>query len=178
MDHEKEQLVIFGKRGHPETIGLLGQVDGDAIVVSSPHESHLVDPKKSVHLFSQTTMDIDQFRELEQKLQGRISDHAASTFRSQCTICGQMKKRKPGLKSFAQVHDVVVFVSGKNSSNGKLLYEYCLSVNSRTHWISDLSDLKEQWFKDAGSIGVTGATSTSRTQLEAVSIQIKNLDLS
>lgn len=89
-----------------------------------------------------------------------------------------MKKRKPGLKSFAQVHDVVVFVSGKNSSNGKLLYEYCLSVNSRTHWISDLSDLKEQWFKDAGSIGVTGATSTSRTQLEAVSIQIKNLDLS
>ncbi len=178
MDQKKEQLVIFGKREHPETIGLLGQVNGDAIVVSSPEESHLVDPDKSVHLFSQTTMDIDLFRELEQKLQSRLSDHPTSGFRSQCTICGQMKKRKPGLKRFARVHDVVVFVSGKNSSNGKLLYEYCLSLNARTHRISDLSELEEQWFKDADSIGVTGATSTSRTQLEAVSMQIKNLDLS
>ncbi len=175
MDHSKEQLVIFGKREHPETIGLLGQVDGDALVVGSSMEVDLVDPHKTVHLFSQTTMDIDQFREVEDKLRTRLSGKAVSGFRSQCTICGQMKKRKPGLKSFVQKHTVVVFVSGKHSSNGKLLYEYCLSLNLRTHWISDKMELEPLWFEGADSVGVTGATSTSIDQLEAVGLQIKKL---
>ncbi len=175
MDHSKEQLVIFGKREHPETIGLLGQVDGDAVVLGSSEETGLVDPDKTVHLFSQTTMDLDQFRVLEQKLKIRSADNTATGFKSQCTICGQMKKRKPGLKNFAQRHDVIVFVSGKNSSNGKLLFEYCLSLNARTHWISDKDELQEQWFERAGSIGVTGATSTSMDQLEALGIQVRKL---
>ncbi len=178
MDHSKEQVVIFGKQEHPETIGLLGQVDGDAVVVGSPRETDLVDPHKSVHLFSQTTMDHEQFRELEEKLRNRLSDSASSGLQSDCTICGQMKKRKPGLKSFAQKHDVVIFVSGKNSSNGKLLFEYCLTLNDRTYWISDKSELKIDWFKEADSIGISGATSTSMAQLEAVSQQVKKFILS
>ncbi len=173
MDHTKEQIVIFGKREHPETIGLLGQVDGDAVVVGSPGEIDLVDPHKTVHLFSQTTMDMDQFREVELKLRSHSTVAAASGFRSECTICGQMKKRKPGLMSFAKKHDVIVFVSGKNSSNGKLLYEYCLSLNGRTHWISDKSEMESSWFEDAGSIGITGATSTSLDQLETVGDQVR-----
>lgn len=175
MDHAKEQLVIFGKREHPETIGLLGQVDGDAVVVGSPKEVDLLDPNKTVFLFSQTTMDIDLFREVEDKLRSRLSGTASSGFRSQCTICGQMKKRKPGLKAFVQEHTMIIFVSGKNSSNGKLLYEYCLSMNSRTHWISDKNELEPQWFEGADSVGVTGATSTSMDQLESLGQEIKKL---
>jgi len=173
MDRNKEQVVIFGKLEHPETIGLLGQVDGDAVVLGSPGETSLVDPNKSVHLFSQTTMDIDQFREIEEKLKGRLSKSESAGLSSDCTICGQMKKRKPGLRSFAQKHDVIIFVSGKNSSNGKLLFEYCLTLNARTHWISDKTELKLEWFEAAESIGVSGATSTSKEQLEAVSQQVK-----
>jgi len=178
MDHAKEQVVIFGKLEHPETIGLLGQVEGDAVVVGSPEETNLVPLDKSVHLFSQTTMDHDQFRELEEKLRDRLSVSATSELQSDCTICGQMKKRKPGLKGFAQKHDVVIFVSGKNSSNGKLLFEYCLTLNNRTYWISDKSELDMKWFEGANSIGVSGATSTSMEQLEAVSLQVKKFILS
>ena len=178
MDHAKEQVVIFGKLEHPETIGLLGQVDGDAVVVGSPGETNLVHPDKSVYLFSQTTMDHDQFRELEEKLRDRLSVSVTSKLQSACTICGQMKKRKPGLKRFAQKHDVVIFVSGKNSSNGKLLFEYCLTLNSETYWISDKSELEMKWFEGADSIGISGATSTSMEQLEAVSLQVKKFILS
>lgn len=177
MDHSKEQLVIFGKGGHPETIGLLGQVDGDAVVVSSADDCHKVDPEKTVHLFSQTTMDVDQFREVEEKLKGRSSRAGDKGFRARCTICGQMKKRKPGLKIFAARHDVIVFVSGKNSSNGRLLFEYCLSLNANTHWVSGGDELQATWFKGAGSIGITGATSTSMDQLESMGARVRKLSI-
>ncbi|MDX2430639.1 MAG: 4-hydroxy-3-methylbut-2-enyl diphosphate reductase, partial [Bacteroides sp.] len=104
-----------------------------------------------------------------------LSGTASSGFRSQCTICGQMKKRKPGLKGFVQEHTMIIFVSGKNSSNGKLLYEYCLSMNKRTHWISNKNELQSQWFEGADSVGVTGATSTSMDQLESLGQEIKKL---
>lgn len=178
MDHSKEQLVIFGKGGHPETIGLLGQVDGDAVVVSSADDCRKVDPEKTVHLFSQTTMDVDQFREVEEKLKGRSSRAGHKGFRAHCTICGQMKNRKPGLKNFAARHDVIVFVSGKNSSNGRLLYEYCLSLNENTHWVSGGDELQAAWFKGAVSIGITGATSTSMDQLEAMGARVRKLSIS
>lgn len=173
MDHSNEQLVIFGNRTHPETIGLLGQVDGDAVVVSSVDDIHLVDPGKTVHLYSQTTMDPDQFRKVESALKERLAPAAVSAFRSNCTICGQMKKRKPGLAAFVRRHDVVVFVSGKNSSNGKMLFEYCRSINPRSHWISGPSEIDRKWFEKASSVGISGATSTSREQLETVSGHIK-----
>jgi 4-hydroxy-3-methylbut-2-enyl diphosphate reductase len=178
MDHGKEQVVIFGKRDHPETIGLLGQVDGDAVVIESPAEIHLVDPKKAVRLFSQTTMDPDLFKALESKLKVHLKESMTGEFHSSCTICGQMKRRKPALSSFARKHDVILFVSGKNSSNGKLLFKFCRSLNQRTYWISGHRELDPGWFTGAGSIGISGATSTSREQLESVRDQVKKFILS
>ncbi len=175
MDHRKEQLVIFGNRDHPETIGLMGQVGGDAVVISSPEEISMVDPLRGIHLFSQTTMDPDRFREVEEGLKSHLQVSESTGFRSDCTICGQMKKRKPGLSAFARQHDVIVFLSGKNSSNGKMLYGFCRSINPETHWISGPGELDPEWFRGAASVGVSGATSTSREQLETVSKAVKKL---
>ena len=175
MDRATEQLVIFGKPDHPETIGLVGQVNGDAVVVTSVEELGKIEPGKGVHLFSQTTMDPDRFREVEQKLEALLLNQPGVTFRSECTICGQMKKRKPGLASFASRHEVILFVSGKNSSNGKMLYEFCRSVNPLTHWISGSQEIKPVWFRGTASVGISGATSTSRHQLEQVRSHVKTI---
>jgi len=182
MDRSREQMIIFGKPDHPETIGLLGQVNGDALVVTSVDEVRAIDPRKKVILFSQTTMDPEHFKEVEnalkEYLQKTTGDKEYKHFRSDCTICGQMKKRKPGLSTFARKYDVMLFVSGKNSSNGKMLYEYCKSLNPVTYWISRREDVEEEWFEDCNSIGISGATSTSRAQLESVLEQVKKLTAS
>jgi len=182
LDRSQEQMVIFGKPDHPETIGLLGQVSGDALVVSSVKEVSAIDPHKKVLLFSQTTMDPESFKEVEKALENHLQkntgDNSLVHFRSDCTICGQMKKRKPGLSTFARKYDVMLFVSGKNSSNGKMLYEYCKSLNPVTYWISRREDVEEEWFEDCNSIGISGATSTSRAQLESVLEQVKKLTAS
>lgn len=175
MDRTREQLVIFGKSNHPETIGLLGQVDGDAVVVSSPGDLDKVDPWRTVHLFSQTTMDPDQYREVEEALKHLTGPRPGTEFKSNCTICGQMKKRKPGLKDFALRYDVVVFVSGKHSSNGRMLFEFCASLNPRTHWISEAGEIESDWFNGAGSVGISGATSTSGDQLNAIREAVEKL---
>ena len=179
MDHDKEQMVIFGKTDHPETIGLLGQVGGDALVVSTVEEVRNIDPGKKVLLFSQTTMDPESFKKVESALKDHMRENTGEQhfvqFKSDCTICGQMKKRKPGLSVFASEHDVMLFVSGKNSSNGRMLFEYCRSLNPRTHWISEKEEVEKQWFDDCESIGISGATSTSRAQLECIMEEVKKL---
>ncbi len=157
-------------------------VNGDALVVRSVEEVSSIDPHKKVLLFSQTTMDPERFKEVERALEDHLKKNAGEKayvhFRSDCTICGQMKKRKPGLSSFAHKYDVMLFVSGKNSSNGKMLYEYCLSLNPVTYWISGQEDVEKQWFDGCESIGISGATSTSRVQLESVMEQVKKLTAS
>ena len=179
MDKKSEQLVIFGKSDHPETIGLLGQVNGDALVISTGEDVSKVDPGKKVYLFSQTTMDPDQFREVEDRIKAlhktTFLEQGKEKFRSDCTICGQMKKRKPGLSSFAKKQEMILFVSGKNSSNGKMLYEFCKSVNPLTYWISNGDEIDPAWLTGIKSIGISGATSTSRDQLELVLNQVKKL---
>jgi len=179
MNPETEQLVIFGKSDHPETIGLMGQVDGDAVVVNTLEDIKAIDPEKKVRLFSQTTMDPERFKEVENALEKLLHKKSGPDkirpFKSDCTICGQMKKRKPGLSAFASKKDLMLFVSGKNSSNGKMLYEYCRSVNPFTYWISSVEDIQEQWFEGHKSIGISGATSTSRQQLESVLEEVKKL---
>jgi 4-hydroxy-3-methylbut-2-enyl diphosphate reductase len=179
MDHEKEQLVIFGKPDHPETIGLLGQVEGNALVVSKEEDIPNIDPRKKVRLFSQTTMDPESFNKVERALEAHVKHNRAEKdivpFQSNCTICGQMKKRKPGLSRFARQHDVMLFVSGKNSSNGKMLYEYCRSINPETHWITGKEEVLKEWFDNKESIGISGATSTSMGQLESVREEVKKL---
>ena len=179
MDHDNEQMVIFGKADHPETIGLLGQVGGDALVVRTVEEVRTIDPHKRVLLFSQTTMDPESFKKVERALEEYLKKNSSDIeyvhFKSDCTICGQMKKRKPGLSVFARKYDVMLFVSGKNSSNGKMLYEYCLSLNPVTYWISGKEEVEKEWFDTCGSIGISGATSTSRVQLESVMEEVKKL---
>ncbi len=179
MDKDSEQLVIFGKTDHPETIGLLGQVNGDAMVISRKEDVSKIDPGKKVYLFSQTTMDPDQFREVEDSLKKMLirapTKRHDDSFRSTCSICGQMKKRKPGLSSFAKEQEVVLFVSGKNSSNGKMLYEFCRGINPRTYWISTGEEIDPSWLEKIETVGISGATSTSRDQLESVRNQVEKL---
>lgn len=179
LDRNTQQLVIFGKSDHPETIGLLGQVEQDALVISNLADIHTLNPFKEVLLFSQTTMDPDLFIEVEEGIRAHLKQHSIHSDReplqSNCTICGQMKKRKHGLASFAKKHDLVLFVSGRNSSNGKLLYEFCSSVNPNIHWISGIKDLNADWFSGIESVGISGATSTSRNQLNLISEQVKKL---
>jgi len=179
MDHAGEQLVIFGKPDHAETVGLLGQVQGDALVVTSVEDVQKIDPRKKVRLFSQTTMDPEMFREVEKAIRDHLQegprDPSHVMFRSDCTICGQMKKRKPGLSRFAGEHEVMLFVSGKHSSNGKMLYEYCRSINPLTYWISGKQEVRKEWFEGYERIGISGATSTSRAQLESVLEEVRKL---
>jgi len=191
MDRDREQLVIFGKEDHPETVGHLGQVSGDAVVIGSPEEIAKVDPGKRVLLFSQTTMDPDLFREVEERLGAYLKKHREAfpekspdaspgndpepLLRSSCTICGQMKKRKPGLAAFARKHDLMLFVSGRHSSNGKMLYQFCRSVNPNTYWISGAGEIDPAWLDGVTSIGVSGATSTSIDQLESVAGQLRKI---
>ncbi len=179
MNPETDQLVIFGKADHPETIGLMGQVKGDAVVVNTVADISVINPAKKVWLFSQTTMDPDHFKEVEEALESFLRKNAGNEgihhFKSDCTICGQMKKRKPGLSAFAYKYDVMLFVSGKNSSNGKMLFEYCKSLNPQTFWISGAEEVNEKWFEGQQSIGISGATSTSRQQLEIVLGEVKKL---
>jgi len=179
MDRSKEQLVLFGKPDHPETIGLLGQVNGDAVVVSGPEDIGKLEPGKRVHLYSQTTMDPDQFGEVEKTIRDRLADAEiggeAADFQSECTICGQMKKRKPSLAAFSRKFDLMLFVSGRNSSNGKMLFEFCLGVNPSTRWISVPGDVDPAWLDGIRTVGISGATSTSLGQLEKIREQVSLL---
>ncbi len=168
MDPATEQIVIYGKEGHAETIGLMGQTKGTAILVNSLEDLDKVDKEKSICLFSQTTMDPEQFNEIEAALQEQIGKKKSITFNSECTICGQMKRRKPDLKKFAMGHDVMFFVSGKKSSNGAMLYKFCKEQNPMTYWISSIEEIETEWLKGEGSIGISGATSTPVWQLEEV----------
>lgn len=168
LDSDREQIVIFGKEGHAETIGLMGQTKGTAILVNSLDDLYKVDKEKSICLFSQTTMDPDQFNEIEAALQKEAGKRESVTFNSDCTICGQMKRRKPDLKKFALSHEIMFFVSGKKSSNGKMLFNFCKEQNPRTFWISSTDEIDAEWLRGKGSIGISGATSTPVWQLKEV----------
>lgn len=174
LDKDREQIVIFGKQGHPETIGLMGQTNDEAVLVTDPGKTGDVDPRKKVYLYSQTTMDPDQFEVLKANLEAFAATANSEKPQSLCSICNQMKRRKPELKKFALTHDYMVFVSGKHSSNGKMLYEYCRQINPQTWWIHSPDDIDPGWFSGTtngggtGSIGISGATSTPLWQLEQV----------
>jgi 4-hydroxy-3-methylbut-2-enyl diphosphate reductase len=166
MEASKEQLVIFGKEDHPETIGLVGQTGGKALVVSDPNDFDHLDSSKGIHLFSQTTMDPDAFNRLEANLRRAFEVSDATPVIAECSICNQMKRRKPDLARFAASNDVIIFISGRHSSNGEMLFRFCKGVNRRTHWISSTDEITKAWFDGAETIGISGATSTSFGQLD------------
>lgn len=164
--HPDAQIVIYGKPGHAEVIGLQGQTDGHAIVVETVDDLHRVDLSRHVILFSQTTKSIDGFHALVDAISRSISP--GTQFEHHDTICRQVANRIPNIRRFASRYDVILFVAGAKSSNGKILLHECLAVNRRTHLVSSPDDLDPAWLADAESVGICGATSTPKWLMEAV----------
>lgn len=157
-DLRKAQLVIFGKNGHAEVLGLVGQTNGEAIVVESLDDVKQLDFSRDIYLYSQTTKSIDEFHRITDYIQEHIAPTA--TFRSFDTICRQVANRMPNIAQFARQHDLIIFVCGRKSSNGKVLYHQCLSVNPRSHQVERPEDILPEWFHDVETVGICGATST------------------
>jgi 4-hydroxy-3-methylbut-2-enyl diphosphate reductase len=173
------QLVIFGKEGHAEVNGLVGQTKGKAIVVMTEADLDKIDFKKPIQLFSQTTKSTKGFTNLKKQIEQRIEaagGDAKLSFEANDTLCRQVSNREPQLKTFAQQHDVIVFVSGQKSSNGKALFDTCKSENDASYFISEPSELKKEWFVNAKNVGICGATSTPMWLMESVQESIKNFE--
>ncbi|MBQ8009374.1 MAG: 4-hydroxy-3-methylbut-2-enyl diphosphate reductase [Bacteroidaceae bacterium] len=160
------QIVIFGKNGHAEVLGLVGQTQGEAIVIESLEEAKLLDMNKSIRLYSQTTKSLDEFRQIVEYIRQHISPEATFTFSD--TICRQVANRIPNIRRFASSHDLIFFVSGKKSSNGKILFHECLTVNPNTHFIDSVDDIDWNLLQDVQSIGICGATSTPKWLMESI----------
>ncbi len=167
------QVVIYGKSEHPEVVSLKGQTGNDALVIEQEKDLEQIDYSKPVRLFSQTTMQTEKFLQVEQAIAREMKDHQNDELESTNSICKQVSKRVPRLKEFAAEHDVILFISGKNSSNGKFLYSISKSVNENTYFVSGKSELQANWFKDVDTVGVTGATSTPDWLLEQVAGELK-----
>jgi len=173
------QVVIFGKPGHAEVVGLLGQINNEGILVSGPDDFNKIDISKPVYLFAQTTMSVKEYSILTDILrtmmeENGISDPAKNLIINK-TICGQVSNREPHLKAFAKKHDTIIFVSGKESSNGKMLYSVCKNVNPDTHFVSSYEELDNSWFTGKNSIGICGATSTPKWLIENIRDIISNI---
>ena len=157
------QIVIFGKIGHAEVNGLVGRAEGRAVVVENIDQIEKVDFTRPVNIFSQTTKDPDEFELVCSKIRERMADPSSLVVHN--TICRQVAQRHSRLSAFAKNHNVIIFVSGKESSNGKVLYELCRQNNDRSYSIQSLSQIERSWFKNGDSVGVCGATSTPKWQL-------------
>ncbi len=171
------QIVIYGKDGHAEVAGLNGQTGNTAIVVSSVEDLDKVDFRRPVTLFSQTTKSTKGFYALKEEIESRISavkENAEKTFfDANDSICRQVSNRVPHMEKFSAECDVVVFVSGKKSSNGRSLYNVCLLNNPRSYFVEDENELDLSWFKPDDTIGISGATSTPMWLMERVADYIK-----
>ena len=164
------QVVIFGKPGHAEVVGLCGQTDNTAIVVSHPDDLSAIDFSRPIRLYSQTTKSREDYRRLIDNIQARSEDFVAHN-----TICNRVANRATQLEAFARSVDAVVFVSGKGSSNGHYLYEYCKSVQPKTFMITDPEGLASVDLTGVQTVGITGATSTPRWLMEAVAQKLSTL---
>jgi 4-hydroxy-3-methylbut-2-enyl diphosphate reductase len=173
------QVVIFGKSGHAEVVGLLGQINNEGILVSGIEDFDKIDVTHPVYLFSQTTMSLKEFNNLSEVLRKKMFENGITDPKKNLiinkTICGQVSNREPHLKIFAKKHDTIVFVSGKESSNGKMLYRICKNINSDTHFVSSAEEIDKQWFTGKKSVGICGATSTPKWLIENIRDIISNI---
>lgn len=172
-DKEK-QIVIYGKNGHAEVLGLVGQTNGEAIVIEKIDEINKIDLNKDIRLYSQTTKSLDEFRRIVSYIEENISPSA--TFQYFDTICRQVANRMPNIRKFAAAHDVILFVCGQKSSNGKILFHECKEINPRTYQVDKPEDIDIQWFQNARSIGICGATSTPKWLMDKCKNVILNKD--
>ena len=158
------QIVIFGKPGHAEVLGLVGQTESKAIVIANVEEVKRLDFTRDIYLYSQTTKSLDEFHRIIEYIQEHISPDA--TFKSFDTICRQVANRMPNISTFAGRHDLVLFVCGRKSSNGKVLFNECKSVNPNSHLIEGPEEIKKEWLDGVRTIGICGATSTPKWLME------------
>ena len=158
------QIVIFGKKGHAEVLGLLGQTNNSAIVIEHFNGVEKLDFSRDIYLYSQTTKSLDEFHRIIDYIQEHISPQA--TFKSFDTICRQVANRMPNISSFASRHDLILFVSGRKSSNGKVLFNECKRVNPNSYQIERAEEIDLDWLKDINTIGICGATSTPKWLME------------
>ena len=158
------QIVIFGKKGHAEVLGLVGQTQSTAIVIESFDEVTKLDFSRDIYLYSQTTKSLDEFHRIIDYIQSHIAKEA--TFKSFDTICRNVANRMPNISQFATKHDLILFVCGRKSSNGKVLFNECLRVNPNTHLIEDPQEILPEWLEGIQTVGICGATSTPRWLME------------
>jgi 4-hydroxy-3-methylbut-2-enyl diphosphate reductase len=158
------QIVIFGKKGHAEVLGLVGQTSGSAIVIEHFDEVRQLDFTRDIYLYSQTTKSLDEFHRIIEYIQGHIAEGA--TFRSFDTICRSVAIRMPNISQFATRHDLILFVCGKKSSNGRVLFNECLRVNPNTHLIEGPEEIQPSWLDGIRTVGICGATSTPKWLME------------
>ena len=171
-DDEEKQIVIYGKNGHAEVLGLVGQTTGQAIVIEKLEEAGTLDFSKSIRLYSQTTKSLDEFQKIVEYIKEHISPDV--TFEYYDTICRQVANRIPNIRKFAASHDLVFFVSGKKSSNGKILFNECKKVNPNSHLIDSAEEIDNRLLIGTESIGICGATSTPKWLMEEISKAIKS----
>ena len=171
-DHRK-QIVIFGKNGHAEVLGLVGQTNGTAIIIETPEEVNRLDFNQDICLFSQTTKPLDGFQRIVNYISEHISPNATFTYYD--TICRQVANRMPNIRAFATKHDVILFVCGQKSSNGRMLFDECKASNPYSYMIDSASEIQLDWLKDCKSVGICGATSTPKWLMEECKVRIKEL---
>lgn len=165
MDISQGQIVIFGQRGHAEVLGLVGQTDGTALVIENIDEIEQIDFSKNIYLYSQTTKSASSYNKLIETIKERIDKNIE--FIHHNTVCGQVSRRREHIREFAASHSLVFFVAGKKSSNGKVLYNECLSVNPHSYHIEGKEDIDTSLIIDSvESIGICGATSTPKWLME------------
>jgi (E)-4-hydroxy-3-methyl-but-2-enyl pyrophosphate reductase (IPP and DMAPP forming) len=167
------QIVIYGKRGHAEVLGLVGQTQGRATVIENIDEIDKIDYSRDIYLYSQTTKSVQEFGHIVEAIKGRIQPGV--TFRSFDTICRSVANRIPQIRQFAAQHELILFVSGAKSSNGRILFAECRDANPDSHLISSEDDIDASWLKGKERIGICGATSTPRWLMQRVSDTVERL---
>ena len=173
----KGQIVIFGKEGHAEVIGLLGHTENRGIVISVEKDLDKIDFSKPINIFSQTTKSRNSYHTIIEKIKARMLNEVGNdeiNFIINDSTCRAVSNRDVFLKDFAKIHDIIIFVSGRKSSNGKVLYEVCKNQNDRSYFVSETEELHKEWFQDEDSVGICGATSTPTWLMEKVKNAIEN----
>lgn len=180
INKQQGQVIIYGKKGHAEVIGLSGQTGKNAIIVTDETDLDQIDFTKPSVLFSQTTKSTKGFYTIKSKIEERYRDANAADqcemFEAHDSICRQVSNREPQLQDFSRVHDVILFVSGKKSSNGKALFKVCADENERSYFIESETELNPDWFKTDDKVGICGATSTPMWLMEKVADSVQKMD--
>ena len=165
------QIVIYGKNGHAEVVGLVGQTDGNAVVIENLEDAKKLDFNRDISLYSQTTKSLEGFGNIVKFISEHIQ--APAEFKYFDTICRQVANRMPNIQEFAKRHDVILFVCGRKSSNGKVLFNACKQVNENSYLVEGPEEIKGDWFTNVNTVGICGATSTPKWLMESCAKAIK-----